>query len=32
MHQAAARFPHSVCVAMRAPSTSDFSFAHMMVE
>ncbi len=28
---AAARLPHSVCVAMRAPSASDFSFAHMMV-
>ena len=27
---AAAFLPHSVCVAMRAPSTSDFSFAHMI--
>jgi hypothetical protein len=27
---AAAFFPHSVCVAMRAPSASDLSFAHMI--
>jgi hypothetical protein len=31
LHHAAACFPHKTRVAIRAPSASAFSFAHMMV-
>ena len=31
-HYAAACLPHNTCVAIRAPSTNDFNFAHIMVK